>query len=206
MDRNCSRNVSMDFINTLALNPAIHYIYSGFGIGGRPGAGGFGWSLQQFFILLALLNLSVGIYICRATPAFLLRLAIRALTRTEKSIFFVPASKGSSDATPYPWLPRLCAGCGSAVRRRRLYATGRDDSGRASNWQRGRPGSTPARDGLVLAAQRVEPAQFSGMIPMIIEMRPRGHWSDFPLMRAATADIIPSCAFPKTRALSSLRL
>jgi 1-acyl-sn-glycerol-3-phosphate acyltransferase len=43
--------------------------------------GGLGWSLQDFFRLLALLNLAVGIYILRLTPVFILRLAVWALTR-----------------------------------------------------------------------------------------------------------------------------
>jgi 1-acyl-sn-glycerol-3-phosphate acyltransferase len=43
--------------------------------------GGAGWSLRQFFMLLALLNLGVGIYICRVTPVFVLRLAVWGLTR-----------------------------------------------------------------------------------------------------------------------------
>jgi 1-acyl-sn-glycerol-3-phosphate acyltransferase len=43
--------------------------------------GGAGWSLRQFFMLLALFNLGVGIYICRLTPVFVLRLAVWSLTR-----------------------------------------------------------------------------------------------------------------------------
>jgi 1-acyl-sn-glycerol-3-phosphate acyltransferase len=43
--------------------------------------GGLGWSLGRFFMLLALLNLGVGIYICRLTPISVLRLAVWALTR-----------------------------------------------------------------------------------------------------------------------------
>ena len=42
---------------------------------------GFGWSLQQFFMLLAVLNLGVGIIICCVKPLSALRLAVWALTR-----------------------------------------------------------------------------------------------------------------------------
>ncbi len=39
------------------------------------------WPLPNFLMLLALLNLAVGLYICRTTPVFVLRLAVWALTR-----------------------------------------------------------------------------------------------------------------------------
>lgn len=41
----------------------------------------FKWSLRQYFMLLAVINLAVALYICRVTPIFILRLAVWALTR-----------------------------------------------------------------------------------------------------------------------------
>lgn len=39
------------------------------------------WPLLKFLALLAILNLAVGLYICRQTPLFVLRLAVWGLTR-----------------------------------------------------------------------------------------------------------------------------
>jgi 1-acyl-sn-glycerol-3-phosphate acyltransferase len=41
----------------------------------------FNWSLQKYFMLLAVLNLAVALYICRVTPLSVLRLTVWALTR-----------------------------------------------------------------------------------------------------------------------------
>ena len=41
----------------------------------------FKWSLPQFFKVLALLNLAVGLFICRVMPVYILRLVVWALTR-----------------------------------------------------------------------------------------------------------------------------